>query len=176
MKSLLLRSTAGAFVLAALMVASGCGGSQPPPPEPEVTRAPPPPAPVEEPIARVEEPMHVEPEPPTLKPIHFDFDVARITPEARMALQEVSVIMKEHPSWILVLEGHCDERGTNEYNLELGDNRAHSARRYLVSLGISNERFHTISYGEERPVNRGSDERAWAQNRRAELRLRGPGS
>lgn len=176
MKVQFLRTTAGAFALAALMVVSGCGGSQAPPPEPEVTRAPPPPPPVEEPIVRVEEPVYVEPEPPTLKPIHFDFNVARITPEARMALQEVSVIMKEHPNWVLVLEGHCDERGTNQYNLELGDSRAQSARRYLVSLGVSDERFHTISYGEERPATLGSGERAWAQNRRAELRLRVPGS
>lgn len=176
MKSLFLRTTAGAFVLAALMIASGCGGSQPPPPEPEVTRAPPPPPPVEVPIVRVEEPTYVEPEPPTLKPIHFEFNVARITPEARMALEEVSVIMKEHPDWTLVLEGHCDERGTNHYNLELGDSRARAAKRYLVSLGVSDERFDTISYGEERPVNPESDERAWAQNRRAELRLRVPGS
>ena len=114
--------------------------------------------------------------PPSLRPIHFDFDKYRITLEARLVLEEVSVVMKENPDWRLVLEGHCDERGTSAYNIALGENRAQATKRYLVSLGIDERRFTTVSYGEERPVDPRDVEGAWTKNRRAEFRVRTQGS
>ena len=75
--------------------------------------------------------------------------------------------MKDNPRTRVIIEGHCDERGTNEYNLALGDRRAFSAKTFLVDLGIDEARISTVSYGEERPLVRGEDEDAWAQNRRA---------
>ena len=75
--------------------------------------------------------------------------------------------MKENPRAKIIIEGHCDERGTNEYNLALGDRRAFSSKSFLVDLGISDSRLRTVSYGEERPLDPGSDEGAWAKNRRA---------
>lgn len=80
--------------------------------------------------------------------------------------------MKKNPHWKILLEGHCDERGTDEYNLALGENRAHSAKRYLVSPGVGEGRFQTVSYGEAQPADRSSSEEAWANNRRAEFRVR----
>ncbi len=160
----------GLVSLVTLLAMSGCGGSKPAPPEESITSAPPPPAPVvEEPIVR-EEPAPVAVVPPALEPIHFAFNEDEITSDATIALQNVSVVMKEHPDWTLLLEGHCDERGTNEYNVALGENRAQAAKRYLVSLGVGAERVQTVSYGEERPVDLSATEASWAKNRRAEFR------
>ena len=85
-------------------------------------------------------------------------------------------LLKDNARWRVLVEGHCDERGTAEYNLGLGEQRALSTKRYLVSLGVGESRFQTISYGEERPVDRRSNEEAWAKNRRAEFRVEAPGS
>ena len=76
-------------------------------------------------------------------------------------------MLKRNPSWVVTIEGHCDERGTAEYNLALGERRANAARAYLVSLGIPADRLRTISYGKEFPFDPGHDEAAWARNRRA---------
>ncbi len=101
-----------------------------------------------------------------LKNIYFDFDSARLTEKARDILAENARWMKNNPGKDIVIEGHCDERGTKEYNLALGDKRAEAAKEYLVSLGVSPDRFKTISYGEELPVADGHNEEAWSKNRR----------
>lgn len=102
-----------------------------------------------------------------LKDIHFDFDKYNIRPGDAEILKENASILKKFPNLKIQIEGHCDERGTNEYNLALGERRANSAKNYLISLGISPDRISTISYGEERPLDPGHNEEAWAKNRRA---------
>jgi len=100
------------------------------------------------------------------QPIYFDFDRSSIRDEARAVLEKTGSYLKENSGIHIRIEGNCDERGTNEYNLALGERRANSAKLFLVSLGISPERIRTISYGEERPLALGSSEEAWAKNRR----------
>lgn len=102
-----------------------------------------------------------------LKPIFFDFDKYDIRPGDAEILKANSAILKKFPSVKIQIEGHCDERGTNEYNLALGERRANSTKKYLISLGIAGDRISTISYGEERPLDPGHNEEAWAKNRRA---------
>ena len=99
--------------------------------------------------------------------IHFDFDKSDIKDEDRPILRKIADWMIEHPSVKLVIEGHCDERGTNEYNLALGDRRASAAKQYLVTLGVSMSRLSTVSYGEERPLCTEHNESCWQRNRRA---------
>jgi peptidoglycan-associated lipoprotein len=99
--------------------------------------------------------------------IYFEFDKSTLTPEARSTLIEVAAWLSDNSDTKLVIEGYCDERGTPEYNLALGDRRAESAKAFLADLGISIPRLTTISYGEERPVDSGHNEQAWAKNRRA---------
>jgi len=102
-----------------------------------------------------------------LKDIHFDFDRYSILPAEAESLKENSALLKKYPGMKFQIEGHCDERGTGEYNLALGERRANSAKKYLVSLGIEPGRISTISYGEERPFDQGHSEDAWTKNRRA---------
>lgn len=102
-----------------------------------------------------------------LKDIHFDFDEYDIRPEDAEILKENVALLMKYPDAEIQIEGHCDERGTVEYNLALGERRANSTKNYLVSLGISPDRISTISYGEERPLDPGHNEEAWAKNRRA---------
>jgi peptidoglycan-associated lipoprotein len=102
-----------------------------------------------------------------LKDIHFDFDRYDIRPGDASMLKENAELLKKYPKVKIQIEGHCDERGTNEYNLALGERRANSTKNYLTSLGISSERISTISYGEERPLDPGHNEEAWTKNRRA---------
>jgi peptidoglycan-associated lipoprotein len=163
-----LRIVTGALGLASLMAAVGCGGSQPAAPDPSLVAAPPS---TEEPKERDETTQFVRAEVPTLEPIHFELDEYKITRDARIVLEDVAVLLKKNPQWRVLLEGHCDERGTDEYNLALGENRAQSAKRYLVSLGVGEDRFQTVSFGEAQPADRGSSEVAWANNRRAEFRV-----
>jgi peptidoglycan-associated lipoprotein len=99
--------------------------------------------------------------------VFFDFDSSVIKPEGQAVLQKQADWLKGHSSINITVEGHCDERGTREYNLALGERRANAARSYLVSLGVAKSRIQTISYGKERPAILGSDESAWGQNRRA---------
>lgn len=106
-----------------------------------------------------------------LENIYFDFDAATLSPEARKALVKNVTIMKNEPSVIVRIEGHCDERGSDEYNLALGERRAKAALQYLVTMGISEKRVSTISYGKEKPTDSGHDEAAWAKNRRDEFVL-----
>ncbi len=103
--------------------------------------------------------------------VHFEFDRSRITDEAAAVLQRKAEVLRANPDLQVTIEGHCDERGSLEYNMALGQRRAESARRYLTGLGVSDDMFSTVSYGEERPIAQGSNERAWAQNRRAEFKI-----
>ena len=99
----------------------------------------------------------------------FGYDESALSDEARAALTASANWLRQNPQYGLLIEGHCDERGTEQYNLALGDRRAHIVREYLVTLGIDNSRIKTVSYGEERPFEQGHDESAWAQNRRGHL-------
>jgi peptidoglycan-associated lipoprotein len=98
--------------------------------------------------------------------IYFDFDSAELTPMAQDVLVRKAEWLRANPMASVIIEGHCDERGTAEYNLALGERRANAARDFVVDLGISDARVSTISYGEERPADMGSNEEAWAKNRR----------
>ena len=102
-----------------------------------------------------------------LKDIHFDFDKYDIRPGDTEILKENAALLIKYPKVKIQIEGHCDERGTVEYNLALGERRANSAKKYLISLGVKADRISTISYGKERPLDPGHDEEAWAKNRRA---------
>ncbi|MFW6131754.1 MAG: peptidoglycan-associated lipoprotein Pal [Candidatus Aminicenantaceae bacterium] len=106
-----------------------------------------------------------------LKMIHFDFDKYFIREDAKPMLEENAVWLKNHPTVKIVIEGHCDERGTEEYNLALGEKRAQSTHDYLVSLGISRDRMRTISYGKSQPIDLGHNEIAWQKNRRAQFTI-----
>ena len=99
--------------------------------------------------------------------VYFDYDKTILRPDALPTLQRIAAWMKQYPDVQIRIAGHADERGTREYNLALGDRRATTVRAYLVSLGIPAQRLETMSYGKERPVAIGSDEEAWAKNRRA---------
>ena len=99
--------------------------------------------------------------------ILFEFDSASLSVEAQEILRAKAEWLRENPRARVMIEGHCDERGTNEYNLALGDRRAFSSKSFLVDLGIADSRLTTISYGEEQPVDSSSTEDAWAKNRRA---------
>lgn len=181
-------STTALFVVIVLTVAAlACGGKKapvarptPPPPTPPPVASRRPPAPPE-PVA---EPIIVPPEPvrddriasaslddlnrnSPLKPVFFEYDSSEITPDGMAALVENAAGLKRYPTWIVTIEGHCDERGTAEYNLALGERRAVAARAYLVSVGISADRLRTVSYGKEFPFDPGHEESAFAKNRRA---------
>jgi len=106
-----------------------------------------------------------------LKPIYFDYDKSNIRPEFQPVLEGIGRWLAQLPARQLLIEGHCDERGTDEYNLALGERRALAVRRYLVALGVSTDRLHTISYGEEKPADPGHDESSWSKNRRAEFKV-----
>ncbi|HVR28161.1 MAG TPA: peptidoglycan-associated lipoprotein Pal [Thermoanaerobaculia bacterium] len=105
--------------------------------------------------------------------VYFDFDRYNLKPEARERLSKNADFLKQNPGFLVTIEGHCDERGTNDYNIALGDRRANSAKEYLVTLGIPAARLRTVSYGEERPVCTESNESCWWRNRRAEFHLSG---
>ena len=105
-----------------------------------------------------------------LERIYFDFDQFTLSAESRRVLGENAKYLNANSAAQIVIEGHCDERGSDEYNLALGESRALAAKSYLISLGISANRLSVISYGEEKPLVSGSNEDAWAQNRRAEFK------
>jgi peptidoglycan-associated lipoprotein len=160
-----MRSTPVAAALTILLAA--CAHSQPPPPppppEPKAAVQPPPPAPAPvEPAA----PRTVDVNPAS---IYFDFDSAELSTDARSTLQAFFDQARQRPDLNVRIEGNCDERGTTEYNLALGQRRADSAKAYLVNLGLGGRRIIAVSYGEERPRAPGHDEEAWRQNRRDDL-------
>jgi peptidoglycan-associated lipoprotein len=105
--------------------------------------------------------------------VYFDFDKSDLKPEAREALAGNAQFLRRHPEFTVTIEGHCDERDTNEYNLALGERRSQSTKAYLASLGVGDDRLQTISYGEERPVCTQSEESCWWQNRRSHMVITG---
>ncbi|HOG11914.1 MAG: peptidoglycan-associated lipoprotein Pal [Smithellaceae bacterium] len=104
--------------------------------------------------------------------IYFDYDKSGIRPDAREILKANAEIFTKNSAAKIIVEGHCDERGTAEYNMALGERRAQEAKQYLVNLGIDASRIETISYGKERPLDNRSIDEAWAQNRRAQFLLK----
>ena len=105
--------------------------------------------------------------------VFFDYDAAELRSDARDRLARNAQFLNEHPEFVVTIEGHADERGTNEYNLALGDRRASAARDYLTTLGVAASRIRTVTYGEERPFCGSSDESCWGQNRRAHFTVTG---
>ncbi|MFH1351070.1 MAG: peptidoglycan-associated lipoprotein Pal [Pseudomonadota bacterium] len=103
--------------------------------------------------------------------VYFDFDKSDLKAEAQAILKKKADWLNKNKDFFVRIEGHCDERGTNEYNLALGERRAYSAKKFLVDMGISDNKIRTISYGEERPADPGHNEEAWAKNRRDEFKL-----
>jgi peptidoglycan-associated lipoprotein len=173
-----LRFSLLSVVALALVVLAGCGGN--PPPETDTReRTEPPPVvtdTAEEEAAEAarraaEEDRLVRERAVSMlrDQVYFDFDRSELKPEARETLRRKAEVLRQYPDFRLRIEGHCDERGTVEYNLALGERRAEAARQYLVDLGIDPDRLTTVSYGEERPAIPGSNEAAWAQNRRDEF-------
>ncbi len=104
-----------------------------------------------------------------VKRIHFDYDKSAVKKEWLQGLTNNAKFMNDNPEFIMRIEGHCDERGTYEYNLALGDRRAMAARKFLIEKGVAGERIHIISYGEERPIAFCHEESCWWQNRRADF-------
>jgi peptidoglycan-associated lipoprotein len=117
------------------------------------------------------EEVTIQPTPtPTLEPIYFDTDQAVLRADARASLEAHAKAIQQHPELdVVTVQGHCDERGTDEYNLALGERRAAAVKRYLVDLGVPAWRLKTVTYGESRPAVPGNDEEAWRYNRRSEL-------
>ena len=183
------RRTMASLLVAMTMVAVACHKKAPPvarasPPPPPTASATPTPVRPPAPPSPVAEPTVVPPEPlrddaissaslddlnrnSPLKPLFFAYDSSEISAEGRGALDANAAVLKRYGAWAVTLEGHCDERGTPEYNLALGERRAVAARAYLVSLGIGADRLRTVSYGKEFPFDAGHDESAYANNRRA---------
>ena len=134
---------------------------EPPPPPPPPAPAPPPPPPPPPPAPVVQE--------VTLGPVYFDFDKSFIREDAKPALQMVADYMKKNKDAKIRVEGNCDERGTSEYNMALGERRAASAKKYLVGLGVDEKRISTISFGKEKPICAEHNEECWQKNRRADF-------
>ena len=109
-----------------------------------------------------------------LEDVFFAFDKYDLSPMATDSLLRNAEWLKQNPTAAILIEGHCDERGTSEYNLALGDRRAQSTKNYLTSLGIAAHRIETISYGEEKPFSLGESESSWSQNRRAHFIITSP--
>lgn len=123
--------------------------------------APAPPPPPAKPTATLEELFRAN-----VLDAFFDYDKSEIRPDARDALSKTAEFLRTHPQVKVLIEGHCDERGSTEYNLALGDRRAQAVRQFLISLGVSSDRMETVSWGKERPFCTESNEQCWQQNRR----------
>ena len=136
----------------------------PPAPRPPAPIVPPDPIPLDTFESRSLDDLNRE---SPLQIVFFDYDSAELQEAARAALRVNADLLNSSMSWVITIEGHCDERGTAEYNLGLGERRAFAARNYLLELGIAAQRVRTVSYGKEFPFDAAHDERAWAQNRRA---------
>jgi len=175
MRPVLSNVTLVALILTFLFV--GCAKEEPPPPTAEAhprPAAPPPPPPA---------PVPTPPPGPSIsqqafqefqnQDIYFDFDKYDLRTDARTTLDRKASFLNQNSSIRVQVEGHCDERGTNEYNMALGERRANAAKQYLTTAGISAGRLSTISYGEERPLDPGHTEAAWARNRRAHFVVTG---
>lgn len=162
------------LVLAALMVLPACSKKEAPPVEEDITPAeevpPPPPPPVEEETPEVIEEQELEAL--VLADVFFDFDKYSIKGEFKIVLEANADLLLLRDDAVLVIEGHCDERGTSEYNLALGEKRAKAVMDFYLAFGIGADRLSMISYGEERPFEYGHDEDAWGMNRRAHMLLK----
>ncbi|HEY6838980.1 MAG TPA: peptidoglycan-associated lipoprotein Pal [Geobacteraceae bacterium] len=188
----------GVVLCCGLLFAGGCAKEEivkkeepiaapAPAPQPPPTK-PTPPAPVEKPAPQPAPVVKEEPVESTgakaavtdvteeasalqkaLEKIYFDFDSAALSDTARGSLKKDFDLLKKNSNVKVEIEGHCDERGSDEYNLALGERRAKATMSYLVTLGLSPERLSTISYGKEKPADPGHDEAAWSKNRRAEF-------
>ena len=177
-----MRQSALAVLLVMGMALPGCKHHPPgpPPAPPPVAPATPPPAPpplapevapqVEDPLAGLSS-AELESR-GLLADIHFEYDSAELRDADRQVLSQNAEFLKSHDYIKVTVQGHCDERGTVEYNLNLGERRAKNAYDYLVSLGVDASRIDTISYGEERPLDPAQNELAWALNRRAHFIVR----
>jgi peptidoglycan-associated lipoprotein len=161
-----------AILLAAVALTAGCGkkpkvATEAPPAQTRVAAEEPAPPPAQPAPSPSVDYANLDPSEYGIEDVFFPYDVHVLSDEAMSVLDKNARIMKEHAAVNYLLEGHCDERGTVEYNLALGEKRAKAAREYLISLGVSGARLRVVSYGEERPFVTGHDERAWSQNRRA---------
>ncbi|MEX2271301.1 MAG: peptidoglycan-associated lipoprotein Pal [Vicinamibacterales bacterium] len=181
------------LVVVILAFTGACGKKQPPVARPTTpppattgaagttaTRPPAPPEPVPEPTTIPADPTVTsgdlasrsideinDPKQTPFQPVFFALDREEIDGQGQAALQNNAQILKQYASWVVTIEGHCDERGTPEYNLALGERRALAARDYLVSLGIAPDRLKTVSYGNEFPFDPAHTEEAYSKNRRA---------
>ena len=155
----------GAGAVAPVIPAAPQARQSPPPPPPL-----PPPLPEEEFASRPLEEINRE---APLQPVFFGYDSSELDAAARAVVEGNADVLARNPTWVIAVEGHCDSRGTPEYNLALGERRAYAVRDHLVGLGISPERVQTISYGEEFPFVPGETEDAWASNRRAHFVVTG---
>ena len=148
-------------IFLALVFASGCTCPQketpppPPPPPPVVKETPPPPAPVVI----------------TLAPIYFDLNKSNLKPCAKAILDKNAEVLSKNPTVKVRIEGNCDERASNKYNMALGQRRANSAKQYLIKVGVAADRLTTVSYGEEKPLDPGHNQAAWAKNRRVDFEV-----
>ncbi|HEX9699280.1 MAG TPA: peptidoglycan-associated lipoprotein Pal [Acidobacteriota bacterium] len=186
MRALTQQTSVAAVLLIAAGMLSACSSQEPPAAEPVAA------APVERPVQQappqeVPEAEDWDTNPPAtgvltledinrqgiLKAIYFYYDSADIRPDQRATLQANAQFLRENAQVRVLVAGHCDERGTREYNMALGERRAAATMQYLVSLGVPRERIEIISYGEEQPAVPGSSESAWSQNRRAQFQAIG---
>jgi peptidoglycan-associated lipoprotein len=137
----------------------------PPEPVPDTTPIPPEPKISDDPLSAGDLDTINKNSP--FQPVFYALDSYEVDGNGQQALNTNAGILKKYPTWIITIEGHCDERGTAEYNLALGEKRALAAKTYLVSLGVPADRVRTVSYGKEFPFDPGHDEGAWSKNRRA---------
>lgn len=182
----MMNRTLMAVAVACVMVTLACSKKAPP-----VARPMPPPPVSSDPASRTPEPPQPVPEPTVvppepvpsdaissapldelnrnspLKPVFFELDSSDLSRDGQKVLDDNAGLLKRYGTWTVTIEGHCDERGTAEYNLALGERRAAASRAYLVSLGIPADRLRTVSYGKEFPFDPGHDESAFSKNRRA---------
>ena len=156
-----------ATVLVSALALSACASKPkelPPQPTATTTTTAPPPAPMTGPAPGSQADFLASVLSDT---VHFDTDRYNIDTEDQGVLQSQAQWLARYPAKMVTIEGHCDERGTRDYNIALGERRANAAKNYLVSLGVDASRITTVSYGKERPIALGSDEASWAKNRRA---------
>jgi len=183
---MMVRRIAVILTAAALATAVACHKKAPPvarpaPPPPTSSTAPAtppaPPEPMREPTSVPAEPVRDDAiasaslddlnRNSPLKPVFYELDSSEVSPAGQKVLDENATVLKRYAAWAITIEGHCDERGTAEYNLALGERRAVAARAYLVAQGISADRLRIVSYGKEFPFDPGRDETAFSKNRRA---------
>lgn len=162
-------------ILVLALAVTGCKKKMPkeePPPPPKVEEVAPPAAPDTTGQAARELQARMDADKARIQTVYFDYDKSEVKPDQRGKITTNADIFRTWTDWAVSVEGHCDERGTTEYNLALGERRAMAAKQALVAAGVDAARISTVSYGEERPVDSGHTEAAWSQNRRAEFKVR----